>query len=110
MKRMARPKRQVADDATDQGAPKVRLMNTDGIRDAVIELHEKVAQLVAQSRLDRAAWVGVEQAFDTHATRIEELGHRDLQWNDDFGFAFDGIKRTVQDMDQKHDALIWDAQ
>ena len=68
---MARPKRQVADDATDQGAPKVRLMNSDGLREVVIELHEKVAQLMSQSRLDRAAWIAVEQAFDTHATRIE---------------------------------------
>ena len=103
VKPMARPKRQLADDAAEQGVPKVRLMNSDGLREVVTGLHDKVAMLTAQARLDRAAWTAVEQAFDTHATRIEELGHRDLQWNGDFALSFDGIRKTVQDLDAKHD-------
>ena len=91
---MARPKRKMAEDTAAQGPAKVHVMDINELQRLVLQLHD-------QARLDQAAWVAVEEAFDRHATRIEELSHQDLQWNDDFARTFDGVRKTVDQMDQK---------
>ena len=71
----ARPKRVLAEDASGPAASQHRSIDQE-------EMTRIVLQLQAQAILDKSLWTAVESAFDTHATRIEELQHQELQWND----------------------------
>ena len=95
-----RPKRKMAEDPTSaQGSAKLRATSKEELEQIVMQLH-------AQSVLDRALWVAVEEAFDTHATRIEALSHQDLQWNDDFAKTFDGIQKSMDQLEAKMNGHI----
>ena len=65
------------------------------------EIAAIVMKLQAQAILDQHLWVAVEEAFDAHATRIEYLSHQDLQWNDDFATAVDGMRKAMEQLDGK---------
>ena len=86
-----RPKRKLAEEPAAQGTAKLRATSKEDIETIVMQLH-------AQSQLDRALWVAVEEAFDTHATRIETLSHQDLQWNDDFAKTFDLMQKSLDQL------------
>ena len=89
-----RPKRKMADDANVHVSATVRVTNKEELENMVLQLH-------AQAQLDRAMWAAVEEAFDTHATRIEALSHQDLQWNAGFAKTFDGVRKGMDQMDTK---------
>ena len=93
---LARPKRVIATD--DDMPPGARARLTPPGPD---EIAAVVMKLQAQAILDQHLWVAVEEAFDAHATRIEYLSHQDLQWNDDFATAVDGMRKAMEQLDAK---------
>ena len=93
---MARPKRVMA---TDDNLPQAIRART--APPGMDELTQIVMKLQAQAILDQQLWVAVEDAFDVHAGRLEYLSHQDLQWNDDFATAVDGMKRATEQLDSK---------
>ena len=95
---MARPKRVIAGDEDVTVPPAARARVSPPSPDELVAI---VVKLQAQAVLDQQMWVAVEEAFDTHATRIEYLSHQDLQWNDDFATAVDGMRKAMEQLDGK---------
>ena len=93
---MSRPKRVVTGDGSMPPAARVRVSPP-----SPDEIGNIVMKLQAQAILDQAMWTAVEEAFDTHASRLEYLSHQDLQWNDDFATTVDGMKRAMGELDNK---------
>jgi len=93
---LARPKRVIATDEDLPPGARARLTPPGPDEIAAV-----VMKLQAQAILDQHLWVAVEEAFDAHATRIEYLSHQDLQWNDDFATAVDGMRKAMEQLDNK---------
>ena len=93
---MPRPKRVVAGAENMPPAARARVSPP-----GPDELAQIVMKLQAQALLDHQMWMAVEEAFDTHANRLEYLSHQDLQWNDDFATTVEAMRKGVDQLDGK---------